>query len=89
VAVIVTVNVTLIIQHCDYVTVLISAAMEGIVNELRSFPQIEQSSLTLEESMFASLDLRLRRQLEHSWSRTPLKIKQLIQDLKTLRKLFT
>ncbi|KAJ3035702.1 hypothetical protein HDV00_003463 [Rhizophlyctis rosea] len=62
--------------------------MEQCLAELRrSNPTIDAEDFTVENAFFKSFDSMLRQQLDPIWHRIGQKSKQLVNDLKTLRKL--
>ncbi|XP_042418191.1 DNA repair endonuclease UVH1-like isoform X2 [Zingiber officinale] len=80
------------------VRVPMSAAMKGIqdailgsmdacLRELRRTNKVDVEDLTVENGLFKSFDEIVRRQLDPIWHTLGKKTKQLVSDLKTLRKL--
>ncbi|KAI9012720.1 hypothetical protein BC832DRAFT_589708 [Gaertneriomyces semiglobifer] len=62
--------------------------IEQCLSELRrSHPTLDAEELTLENAFFKHFDQTVRRQLEPIWYRVSHKTKQLVGDLKILRKL--
>jgi len=49
--------------------------------------QLDTADLTLENGLFKSFDVIIKRQLESVWHKTGPKTKQLVADLRTLRSL--
>lgn len=62
------------------------AIMEACLKELKSTSQIDVADLTMDNGMFASFDRRIRQQLDAVWHQTGFKTKQLVADLKILRR---
>lgn len=54
-----------------------------------SYDQIDMQDFTVENSMFKSFDVIVRRQLDPNWHRVSIKTKQLVGDLQLLRQLLT
>ena len=48
---------------------------------------MDTSELTMESALLMSFDAVIRRQLAPVWNKVGVKTKQLVEDLKTLRKL--
>ena len=61
--------------------------MDVCLHELRRSTHLDASELTLENAMFKSFDMYIKRQLDAEWHKLGITTKQLIQDLKTLRRL--
>lgn len=61
--------------------------MDACLKELRKTNKLDVEDLTLENGLFKSFDEIVRRQLDPIWHTLGRKIKQLVSDLKTLRKL--
>eukprot|EP00250_Pteridium_aquilinum_P006518 c16417_g1_i2 orf=74-1330(+) len=61
--------------------------MDACLKELRKTNKVDVEDLTIENGLFKSFDEIVRRQLDPIWHTLSRKIKQLIYDLKTLRKL--
>lgn len=61
--------------------------MDACLKELRKTNKLDVDDLTLENGLFKSFDEIIRRQLDPIWHTLSRKIKQLVSDLKTLRKL--
>ncbi|CAJ0752338.1 19747_t:CDS:10 [Entrophospora sp. SA101] len=70
-----------------------SAILECIgacISEVRkSTSSIDFEEFTIENALFKSFDIIIRQQLDPVWHRVSMKTKQLVNDLKTLRKLLT
>ena len=63
-------------------------AVDGCLAELRTQNAgVDVSQLTVENAIFKSFDVVVRRQLEPVWHRTSRRTKALVHDLATLRKL--
>lgn len=80
------------------VRVPLTAAMRGIqtsvlevmdvcLKELRRTNKVDVEDLTLENGLFKSFDEIVRQQLDPIWHQIGKKTKQLVSDLRTLRKL--
>lgn len=61
--------------------------MDACLKELRKTNKVDVEDLTLENGLFKSFDEIVRRQLDPIWHILGRKTKQLVTDLKTLRKL--
>ncbi|WOL19793.1 DNA repair endonuclease UVH1 isoform X1 [Canna indica] len=62
-------------------------AMDACLKELRKTNKVDVEDLTVENGLFKSFDEIVRRQLDPIWHTLGKKTKQLVSDLKTLRKL--
>mmetsp|Transcript_521 Transcript_521/g.1858 ORF Transcript_521/g.1858 Transcript_521/m.1858 type:complete len:780 (+) Transcript_521:660-2999(+) len=62
-------------------------AMDLLLKELRKTNKIDLSDLTVENNLFKSFDEAIQRQLDPIWHTVGRKVKRLVADLKTLRKL--
>ncbi|KAL6008507.1 DNA repair endonuclease uvh1 [Asimina triloba] len=62
-------------------------AMDACLKELRKTNKVDVEDLTVENGLFKSFDEIVRRQLDPIWHTIGWKTKQLVSDLKTLRKL--
>ncbi|KAI3938802.1 hypothetical protein MKW92_046443 [Papaver armeniacum] len=62
-------------------------AMDACLKELKKSNKVDVDELTVENSLFKSFDEIVRRQLDPIWHVLGKKTKQLVMDLKTLRKL--
>nr|CAD1835044.1 unnamed protein product [Ananas comosus var. bracteatus] len=62
-------------------------AMDACLKELRRTNKVDVEDLTVEKGLFKSFDEIVRRQLDPIWHTIGKKTKQLVSDLKTLRKL--
>lgn len=51
--------------------------------------QVDVHDLNIDECLFKSFDVIIRSQLNPIWHKLPRAVKQLVQDLHTLRKLLT
>mmetsp|Transcript_36237 Transcript_36237/g.57997 ORF Transcript_36237/g.57997 Transcript_36237/m.57997 type:complete len:788 (-) Transcript_36237:48-2411(-) len=65
----------------------IVAALDMCLQELRRTQNLELSDLTVENGLFRSFEVTLRRQLDPLWHKVSFKTKQLVQDVGVLRKL--
>jgi DNA excision repair protein ERCC-4 len=63
------------------------AAMDACLKELRRTNKVDVDDLTLDKGLFKSFDEIVRRQLDPIWHTLGKKTKQLVTDLRTLRKL--
>ncbi|ORX93909.1 DNA repair endonuclease XPF [Basidiobolus meristosporus CBS 931.73] len=64
--------------------------IQACLSELkRSNPTIDVDSFTVENALFKSFDVIVRKQLDPIWHRVSYKTKQLVGDLKTLRRLIS
>ncbi|KAM7253923.1 hypothetical protein ACFE04_031605 [Oxalis oulophora] len=61
--------------------------MDACLKEMRKTNKVDVEDLTVENGLFKSFDEILRRQLDPIWHTLGKKTKQLVSDLKTLRKL--
>ncbi|KAI5065253.1 hypothetical protein GOP47_0019948 [Adiantum capillus-veneris] len=61
--------------------------MDACLKELKKTNKLDVEDLTIENGLFKSFDEIVRRQLDPIWHTLSRKIKQLVSDLKTLRKL--
>lgn len=62
-------------------------AMDACLKEIRKTNKVDVEDLTVENGLFKSFDEIVRRQLDPIWHTLGKKTKQLVADLKTLRKL--
>ncbi|XP_078438167.1 restriction endonuclease, type II-like superfamily protein isoform X2 [Wolffia australiana] len=62
-------------------------AMDACLKELRLSNKVDVEDLTVENGLFKSFDEIVRRQLDPIWHTLGMKTKQLVADLRTLRKL--
>ncbi|KAK1286890.1 DNA repair endonuclease UVH1 [Acorus calamus] len=62
-------------------------AMDACLKELRRTNKVDVEDLTVENGLFKSFDDIVRRQLDPIWHTLGRKTKQLVSDLRTLRKL--
>ncbi|KAI3979593.1 hypothetical protein MKX01_023877 [Papaver californicum] len=62
-------------------------AMDACLKELKKTNKVDVDNLTVENGLFMSFDEIVRRQLDPIWHVLGKKTKQLVMDLKTLRKL--
>jgi len=63
------------------------AAMDACLKELRRTNKVDVEDLTVDKGLFKSFDEIVRRQLDPIWHTLGRKTKQLVADLRTLRKL--
>ncbi|PUZ43326.1 hypothetical protein GQ55_9G652400 [Panicum hallii var. hallii] len=63
------------------------AAMDACLKELRRTNKVDVEDLTVDKGLFKSFDEIVRRQLDPIWHTLGKKTKQLVADLRTLRKL--
>lgn len=61
--------------------------MDACLKEMRKTNKVDVEDLTVENSLFKSFDEIVRRQLDPIWHTLGKRTKQLVSDLKTLRKL--
>ncbi|XP_073027425.1 DNA repair endonuclease UVH1 [Primulina eburnea] len=61
--------------------------MDGCLKEMRKTNKVDVEDLTVESGLFKSFDEVVRRQLDPIWHTLGKRTKQLVSDLKTLRKL--
>ncbi|TXG51234.1 hypothetical protein EZV62_023758 [Acer yangbiense] len=61
--------------------------MDACLKEMRKTNKVDVEDLTVENGLFKSFDDIIRRQLDPIWHTLGKKTKQLVSDLKTLRKL--
>lgn len=61
--------------------------MDACLKEMRNTNKVDVDDLTVENGLFKSFDEIVRRQLDPIWHTLGKKTKQLVSDLKTLRKL--
>lgn len=61
--------------------------MDACLKEMRKTNKVDIEDLTVENGLFKSFDEIIRRQLDPIWHTLGKKTKQLVSDLKTLRKL--
>ena len=69
------------------VQVAVLGAMDACLKELRLSNKVDVEDLTTESGLFKSFDEIVRRQLDPVWHTLGMKTKQLVADLRTLRKL--
>lgn len=65
----------------------IKDAMGLCLNELKRSRFLDVSDLSVEDGLFKTLDATLMAQLEPKWHSVPKSVKQVVSDLKTLRRL--
>lgn len=61
--------------------------MDACLKEMRKTNKVDVEDLTVENGLFKSFDEIVRRQLDPIWHTLGKRTKQLVSDLKTLRKL--
>ncbi|GAA0170953.1 endodeoxyribonuclease [Lithospermum erythrorhizon] len=61
--------------------------MDACLKEMRKTNKVDVEDLTVENGLFKSFDEIVRMQLDPIWHTLGKKTKQLVSDLKTLRKL--
>jgi len=61
--------------------------MDQCMKELRKSDFVDVAELTVQSGLFKSFDTTISRQLEPMWNVVPRKTKQLVRDLRTLRRL--
>jgi len=71
------------------IQVAIVEAMDACVTELRKSAAVDLSDLTLENGMTETFDHFIRRQLEPVWNKVSFTVKNVVNELKTLRKLLS
>jgi len=75
-------------KNMEEVQKALLVAMNQTINELKkAAPKVETTGLSLENGLFSSFDIILRRQLDPEWHRLSSRTKQLVFDLTTLRQL--
>ncbi|CAK9173322.1 unnamed protein product [Ilex paraguariensis] len=65
----------------------VTEVMDACLKEMRKTNKVDIEDLTVENGLFKSFDEIVRRQLDPIWHTLGKKTKQLVSDLKTLRKL--
>ncbi|KAK3150185.1 hypothetical protein QOZ80_3AG0229940 [Eleusine coracana subsp. coracana] len=73
--------------HMKGIQAAVLAAMDACLKELRRTNKVDVDDLTLDKGLFKSFDEIVRRQLDPIWHTLGKKTKQLVADLRTLRKL--
>ncbi|XP_030501669.2 DNA repair endonuclease UVH1 isoform X1 [Cannabis sativa] len=74
-------------KHMVAIQKAILEVMDGCLKEMRKTNKVDVEDLTVENGLFKSFDEIVRRQLDPIWHTLGKKTKQLVFDLKTLRKL--
>ncbi|KAK4758286.1 hypothetical protein SAY87_019587 [Trapa incisa] len=74
-------------KHMAGIQKAIIEVMDACLKEMRKTNKVDVEDLTLENGLFKSFDEIVRRQLDPIWHTLGKKTKQLVSDLKTLRKL--
>ena len=73
--------------HMQGIQKAIVEVMDACLKEMRKTNKVDVDDLTVENGLFKSFDEIVRRQLDPIWHTLGKKTKQLVSDLKTLRKL--
>lgn len=74
-------------KHMVGIQAAIIEVMDACLKEMRKTNKVDVEDLTVENGLFKSFDEIVRRQLDPIWHTLGRKTKQLVSDLKTLRKL--
>ncbi|PQM40789.1 DNA repair endonuclease UVH1 isoform X2 [Prunus yedoensis var. nudiflora] len=74
-------------KHMVGIQKAIIEVMDACLKEMRKTNKVDVEDLTVENGLFKSFDEIVRRQLDPIWHTLGKKTKQLVSDLKTLRKL--
>ncbi|KAL5551305.1 hypothetical protein UlMin_001481 [Ulmus minor] len=74
-------------KHMVGIQTAIIEVMDACLKEMRKTNKVDVEDLTVENGLFKSFDEIIRRQLDPIWHTLGKKTKQLVSDLKTLRKL--
>uniref|UniRef100_A0A2N9HVS1 ERCC4 domain-containing protein n=1 Tax=Fagus sylvatica TaxID=28930 RepID=A0A2N9HVS1_FAGSY len=74
-------------KHMLGIQKAIIEVMDACLKEMRKTNKVDVDDLTVENGLFKSFDEIVRRQLDPIWHTLGKKTKQLVSDLKTLRKL--
>lgn len=74
-------------RHMVAIQKAILEVMDACLKEMRKTNKVDVEDLTVENGLFKSFDEIVRRQLDPIWHTLGKKTKQLVSDLKTLRKL--
>ncbi|XP_031394488.1 DNA repair endonuclease UVH1 [Punica granatum] len=74
-------------KHMAGIQKAIIEVMDACLKEMRKTNKVDVEDLTVENGLFKSFDEIVRRQLDPIWHTLGKKTKQLVSDLKTLRKL--
>ncbi|XP_057511388.1 DNA repair endonuclease UVH1 isoform X1 [Actinidia eriantha] len=73
--------------HMRAIQKAVIEVMDACLKEIRKTNKVDVEDLTVENGLFKSFDEIVRRQLDPIWHTLGKKTKQLVSDLKTLRKL--
>lgn len=73
--------------HMKVIQKAVIEVMDSCLKEMRKTNKVDVDDLTVENGLFKSFDEIVRRQLDPIWHTLGKKTKQLVSDLKTLRKL--
>ncbi|XP_024030660.1 DNA repair endonuclease UVH1 isoform X2 [Morus notabilis] len=74
-------------KHMAGIQTAIIEVMDACLKEMRKTNKVDIEDLTVENGLFKSFDEIVRRQLDPIWHTLGRKTKQLVSDLKSLRKL--
>lgn len=74
-------------SHMKVIQKAVIEVMDSCLKEMRKTNKVDVDDLTVENGLFKSFDEIVRRQLDPIWHTLGKKTKQLVSDLKTLRKL--
>ncbi|EPS61217.1 hypothetical protein M569_13581, partial [Genlisea aurea] len=74
-------------SHMVVIQKTVIEVMDACLKEMRKTNKVDVEDLTVESGLFKSFDEILRRQLDPIWHTLGKRTKQLVSDLKTLRKL--
>ncbi|KAJ8763836.1 hypothetical protein K2173_003618 [Erythroxylum novogranatense] len=74
-------------KHMMGIQKAIMEVMDACLKEMRKTNKVDVEDLTVENGLFKSFDEIVRKQLDPIWHTLGKKTKQLVSDLKTLRKL--
>ena len=75
-------------EKMNSIQTCIVQALELCLKELRHTQNIDTSSLTVENSLYRSFDVTLRKQLDSVWHKVGNKTKLLLKDIGVVRRLF-
>lgn len=73
--------------HMRVIQKAVIEVMDACLKEMRKTNKVDVEDLTVENGLFKSFDEIVRRQLDPIWHTLGKKTKQLVSDLRTLRKL--
>lgn len=74
-------------SHMKVIQKAVIEVMDACLKEMRKTNKVDVEDLTVRNGLFKSFDEIVRRQLDPIWHTLGKKTKQLVSDLKTLRKL--